>query len=176
MKYLILALILSIVFACQYSGFTDLTPEDGFGADFSFNVPALNAAISNDTSAIDTGWYEIDQVPVRVVSPFETDIRYITTDTFAFQWQDYKPVINAVHRVANSFDITFTTVSSRYTWLNHSQMYSTPESYLIPLFNRDGQRYWLEVFKEKQSFWLTKYTARGIWATSKTRPIKGDVS
>lgn len=176
MKYLILTLILSIGFACQYQGFTDLTPEDGFGSDFAFNVPALNAAISDDDGVNDTGWYEVDRVPVRVISPFVENIRYITTDTFAFQKQDYELVMSRIHRTANAFDITNTIVTSDFSWLNYAQMYSTPQSYLIPLFNADGQRYWLEVFKEKQSFWMTKYTARGVWATADQRPIKGDVS
>lgn len=174
MKYLIFLLL---IFSCtDRAALIDLTPNDGFGYDFAFNVPALNAAISQDTDVVDTGWHIINQVPVRVASPFEIDIQYISTDTFAFQWQDYEPVMNAIHQIANGFDITFTTVMSNYTWLNHSQMYSTPTSYLIPVFNRDGQRYWIEVFKEKESPWMTKYTARGIWATSETRPIKGDVS
>lgn len=174
MKYIIFFLTL---FSCNYhSGLVDLTPDDGFRSSFAFNVPALNAAISDDTAVVDTGYYAVDYLPVRVASPFELNIQYWTTDTFAFEWQDYEPVIEAIHRIANGFDITYTTVTSRYAWLNHSQMYSTPQSYLIPLFNRTGQRYWLEVFKEKQSFWMTKYTARGIWATSNPRPIKGDVS
>lgn len=175
MKYL--AWFLPIAFlSCNQSYLTDLTPDDGVGSDFAFNVPALNAVILNDTATIDTGWHISEWAPIRVISPFESEIQYITTDTFAFQAQDYELVMNAIHKIANGFDITYTTVTSNYKWLNHSHMYSTPQSYLIPLFNREGQRYWLEVFKEKQTFWLTKYTARGVWATSKTRPIKGDVS
>lgn len=176
MKYLMI-LFFAMCISCTFDqSFTDLTPDDGFGSEFAFNVPALNAAISKDNTVIDTGWYEIDRVPVRVISPFELDIRYITTDTFAFQKQDYELVMSRIHRTANAFDITNTTVTSNYAWLNYAKMYSTPQSYLIPLFNRSGQRYWLEVFKEKQTFWMTKYTARGIWATSETRPIEGDVS
>lgn len=168
--------LLAIAGCTTDSGLTDLTPDDGVGFDFAFNVPLLNQVISRDTAVVDTGWYEVTRAPIYVPSPFEQNIRYITTDTFAFQWQDYALVTAAIHKVANGFDITNTTVLSRYGWLNYSNMYSSSESYLIPLFNRAGQRYWLEVFREKQSFWMTRYTARGVWAISETRPIEGDVS
>ena len=177
MKYLFFVSLIAIGFACQYSGFTDLTPDDGFNTEFAFNVPALNKAIHNDGTVRDSGAIEINAIPdIYAPSPFAQNIQYIGTDTFAFGWQDYEPVIQEIHSIANGYDITNTTVSRDYKWLDRSQFYSNGESYLIPLFNSKGQRYWLQVFRQKVNWYQTYYTARGVWVISKPKNIDGDVS
>lgn len=174
---LFISLMLSIGFACQYSGFQDLTPDNGFKPDFAFNVPALNRAISTEDSKQDTGWIVLDTIQdIYTPSPFVRDVQMISTDTFAFQWGDYQIVMKQIHRVANGFDISNSTVDKSYAWLNSSQMYSRKSDYLIPLFNSSGQRYWLQVFKEKVNWYSTYYTARGIWLISEPIEIEGDVS
>ena len=177
MKNTILILSLSISFACQYEGFTDLTPDDGFHTEYAFNVPELNRAIYQDTVVQDTGWHYIDPIPdIYTLNPFVYDIQYVTTDTFAFEWQDYKPVIRTVHRIANGFETTISTPARGFSWLNVSQFYSDGTSYLIPMFNSRGYRYWLQVFRKRVGYWKTYYAARGIWIISKPKPIDGDVS
>ena len=165
-----------LAISCEPANLTDLTPDNGHSAEFAFSVIHFNKAISTEVTRQDTGWHVVTDVPIRVLNPFVDSVLFISTDTFAFEKHDYEPVLKRIHRIANGQDITFTTVKSNYTWLNYSQMYSTPQSYLIPLFNADGQRYWIQVFKQKQSFWFSKYTARGIWAISKPKKIDGDVS
>ena len=165
-----------LVASCEPANLTDLTPDNGHNAEFAFNVPEFNKAISTEVTRQDTGWHVVTDVPIRVSSPFVYDIQYISTDTFAFESHDYEPVLQRIHRIANGQEITNTYVSSQYTWLNHSHFYSSSTDYLIPLFNIDGSRYWIQVFREKQTFWFTKYTARGIWAISKPKKIDGDVS
>lgn len=171
--FLILAFL---AISCEPANLTDLTPDNGLTAEFAFSVIHFNKAISTEVTRQDTGWHVVTDVPIRVASPFVDSIQYISTDTFAFERHDYDPVLRRVHRIANGQDITNTYVGSGYTWLNHSHFYSSPTDYLIPLFNIDGSRYWIQVFREKQTFWFTKYTARGIWAISKPKKIEGDVS
>jgi len=173
-KVCLIAMALMVV-SCELDALTDLTPNDGLRSEFAFNIPEFNKAISTESTRQDTGWHVVTDVPIRVSSPFVYDIQYIATDTFAFNWNDYKPVLQRIHRIANGQDITGTHVHSNFTWLN-AGMYSTPKEYLIPLFNIDGSRYWLQVFREQKSFFQTIYTARGIWAISKPKKIEGDVS
>lgn len=173
-----LCLILAVLaISCANDGFTDLTPNDGFNTEFAFNVPLLNEVIYNDGTVVDSGWIVLDTMTdIRVPSIFKYDIQFIATDTFAFEWHDYEPVTSFIHRIANGFDITFTTPSNKYGWLNHAMLYSKDTDYLIPMFNSKGQRYFLQVFRKRKSFFQTYYTARGVWAISKPKTIKGDVS
>lgn len=168
-----LLLLILIFIGCE-SGLTDLTPNTEFTSEIAFNVVLFNEVIQTTNESQDTGWHIVEETPIWVPSPFEDSVQYVSTDTFTFNWEDYEPVLQTVHRIANNFDITFTTVDSRYTWIPN--MYSTREDYLIPLFNKDGSRYWLQVFKQREGLFQTYYTARGIWAISKPKKINGDVS
>lgn len=174
-KVFLIVAILAI--SCEPANLTDLTPGNGHNAEFAFNVPLLNEVIYNDGTVVDSGWIVLDTMTdIRVPSIFKYDIQFIATDTFAFEWHDYEPVTSFIHRIANGFDITFTVPSSQYGWLNYAQFYSKDSDYLIPMFNSKGQRYFLQVFRKRKSFFQTYYTARGVWAISKPKTIKGDVS
>ena len=97
-KVSLIAMALMVV-SCEPANLTDLTPENGLTAEFAFNVPEFNKAISTEVTRQDTGWHVVTDVPVRVSSPFVYDIQYISTDTFAFESQDYEPVLQRIHRI-----------------------------------------------------------------------------
>ena len=84
MKYLLFILIfLPIPFACQYSGFTDLTPDNGFKSEIAFNVLKLNEEISTTAEVQDSGWFVIEPIgAVRIIWGDSTITRaYPSTNT-----------------------------------------------------------------------------------------------
>lgn len=179
MKHLLFILIfLSIPFACQYSGFTDLTPDNGFKSEIAFNVLKLNEEISTTAEVQDSGWTVIEPIEdIKYRGFFRKNLTYISTDTFAFEWEDYGLVLDEIQRIANGFETVPTSVSSDYRWLN-SGFWSNPDTktYLIPVFNTNNYRYFIQVFRDQKSFFQTYYTARGIWIIGELKDVDGDVS
>lgn len=178
MKYLAILLILAIPFACQYSGFTDLTPDNGFKSEIAFNVLKLNEEISTTAEVQDSGWTVIEPIEdIKYRGFFRKNLTYISTDTFAFEWEDYGLVLDEIQRIANGFETIPTSVSSKYMWLN-SGFWSNPVSktYLIPVKNAQNNGYFIQVFRDQKSFFQTYYTARGIWIIGELKEVDGDVS
>jgi len=178
MRYIFLTIILTIPFACQYSGFTDLTPDNGFNTEIAFNTIKFKEEISVVEEVQDTGWYVIEPIDdIKYKGFFRKNINYISTDTFAFEWEDYSAVLDEIQRIANGFETIPTSVSSDYRWLN-TGFWSNPDkkTYLIPVFNANNYRYFIQVFREQESFFKTFYTARGVWIIGELKDVGGDVS
>lgn len=179
MKYIIaILLILAIPFACQYEGFTDLTPDNGFKSEIAFNTLKFKEEISVIEEVQDTGWHVIDPIDdIKYKGFFRKNINYISTDTFAFEWGDYSVVLDEIQRIANGFETIPTSVSSDYRWLNTGfWSNSDKKTYLIPVFNANNYKYFIQVFREQVSFFQTYYTARGIWIIGELKDVDGDVS
>src|SRR5690554_7431285 len=131
--YTIISLLTYILIGCSADGLVDLTPKDGFNTEFAFNQVKLVESISFDTASTDTGWYAIKPIQnIKISSPFVPKRTYITTDTFAFEWHDYEPVLDTIQKIANGFDIQNSTPASNYKFMT-PLLYSNKKEYLNPI-------------------------------------------
>lgn len=179
MKNIIAILLIFIIpFACQYSGFTDLTPDNGFKSEIAFNTIKFKEEISTSEEVQDSGWTVIEPIEdIKYKGFFRKNLTYISTDTFAFEWEDYGLVLDEIQKIANGFETIPASVSSDYRWLNSGfWSNSDKKTYLIPVFNANNYRYFIQVFREQKSFFQTYYTARGIWIIGELKDVDGDVS
>ena len=186
MRFIILLLLF---YSCQIdSGFKDLTPENGLSPTSFFNSPAFTEAIANLGDAeVDTVFF-IERPEYLSLSPlYVIEEGWMTTDTFAFETEDFQNVLDVITRTAESHrdSIQHSVVSSELAKisLNGQAAYSVPgEYYLVPYYLSTGKSIYIQITRTKSTgdrYWTTwHYTANGLWMIGKEKEVKpeNDVS
>ncbi|HLU95104.1 MAG TPA: hypothetical protein VKZ54_13310 [Membranihabitans sp.] len=177
MRFILLFLL---IYSCQIdNGFQDLTPKDNFGADYFFNAPAFTEALNNIGKSDSDGdtLFNIRRPEYLLPAPLHTtEVSWVSTDTFAFESQDFQQVLNLITHTAeiHSREIQSSVVSSKLgiVYLNGQMAWSVPgEYYLVPYNLANGERIYIQISRTKKSgggflsSWY--YTANGLWMIGK---------
>ena len=164
--------------------FIDLTSDDGFTSEYSFNAPKFKAALKNLQPASPAETFAIakpDFLTNR--SPFVATTGWVKTCEFAFEDQDFSRVLNAVTSAAAAYsDIEKSYHSESLAWFEPVSGYSKDGEYwLVPIFLDNG-KIWLKVDRKRNEDrggykdYSYYYTATAYWMTGYEKETDGDVS
>ena len=180
MKYLILLFGLAI--SCQPEGFQDLTPENGISSHFAFNSIAFGDALTAELDeAIPDTVIQIDQPDFLISrSPFARDMRWYTTDTFAFDPGDFTRVLSVLTSTVEDRPVMTSYPASKMApiRLGGSAAWSRDLMWIVPRWSSTG-RWWIVIRREKVSGGFLsrwKYEATAVWMEGRRVKPKGDVS
>lgn len=174
---LMVAIILS---GCQSNYLTDLTPDTPHRDQYYLDGAALSRAFANIDSVVPDTAYQIAQ-PEGLFdrSPFTRDRTWWSTDTFAFDPEDFQPVLNLLISTAEDHPVhtSFPTPQLRWEKIAGRVAYSKDKEYiLIPYFTKKGERYFIQISRSGIYWYRQRYTAHAIWMQARVKEPKGDVS
>jgi len=160
--------------------FVDMTPDDGFTSERSFNAPEFRAQLKDLDPATPASTFEIEKPDFLTnKSLFVTTTGWISTCEFAFEDQDYSKVINAVTSAAASYTDTQTSWHSEsLAWNRYVSGYNSKDGkyWLVPIYVDGGKRIWIKIDKKVDKPGSYYYTATGYWMLGREKDIDGDVS
>lgn len=161
--------------------FIDLTPDDGFNSENSFNAPKFRMHLKNLKPTTLAKTFNIPQPDFLTnKSLFVATTGWISTCSFAFEDQDFSRVLNSITSAANGYGNKQTSWHSKsLAWNSNVTGYNSKDGYwLVPIFLDNG-KIWLKIDRkvdEPGKYGSYYYSATGYWMLGRGKDIEGDVS
>lgn len=178
MEKIIILVIFTLAISCQLdTGFQDLTPDDGHRDHFFFNAVDFASALDADKdNVVPDTVFEIEKPDFLVNrSPFVKNVRWFSTDTFAFDPDDFLPVLVVINSTIGEEAVRCFPASHLASInLGDKAAYSGDMFWLVRI--GDG---WVKIMREKVGegfFARWRYRGCGIWMEGEKVDPKDDVS